>query len=967
MKSEPYLILNRPFQSSLFRILLLGIVLLSSSISAQENIDEVERRLENLRRNPVFRELMERGKKPALTEAQKKILADAVRGMDDAAITRQLQQMGLSTEGSIHRRRERLETALGILPPPELPDQKPPPAVAIENASEGEYLRGAEDKRGLLKLRGRIRIRLKKGVILADLVIVDPKRKELYAEGNLQYRTADALIRAERMIFSQELGTGIMYNANGYQKPVYFIGRNLTMIRPGKFGVSHAFFSSCAAELPHYNFTARKIWIYEGRRIVAVGVVYYVGGVPVLPLPFLFASEWGTGVILQAGYGQLQGFFLQSTYQFSDPQAAQSSWMPMYYRFTLDGYQNTGEAVGAEFSKFSPQVNYLIQGGAARFKEYGIIGDYREKDALRVTNQVPDDYGFIGRQDHDWYKIFAIMNARKFEAQKNHVRNVYLRLEDYSHMMYEFEFGARYQPTSTIPALYENSEAGRGLIRPTTNWNLIYSERWDTLSVRLEATRNRVWLVRPDSTRDRPVSSWKDFYYTPANDTIPSLDLNKNFYLGRLPLADAPVYWDHTLHVDLQKRYSEGSVYQTLNNNLYRTDLHSFFSWYPYITFRPLLGGGAQKTVVRERDEIDDTLAREAARNSYQFFITEDEFTFGPDFLFMRALHIYKQSFKEELKDAPEVRIKAVGQERIQGCPLDCPVEEDQKINETLVALETHPLANLSFSVESIYDHRKFQYPVGYRERWYYPTARLDYLIDFLNFGRPERENLLNRRKLHFIQLRITDDYVYDFVRQRDHSNVLGLNFQTGGFDLWLLRRLRYLELGYYWYHVYYNQKLDHMRFTFKTDIQLTRNFFLEMELESRAVNIERYSRDSTDAEGKSDYVAFEHDIINSSGIAGPEKRQKSVFNVGYFECALIMDLHEWEMRLGYSLEQKSILTGVGSVDIVHFYDNKVFFSLTMLRFDVGGTADRPSRFLIHRRQVRSTDLGRSSIRAVRN
>ncbi len=922
----------------------------ASGLHAQER-DDVSRRLDRLRRNPIVRELLERSRKSELSEAQKQLLEKAVKSLSDAEVVDLLGEMGLSAEGSNLRKRERLRIALGLEQPPNLPEPPRAGQIGLENAAEGEYLQGEEDSRGLLKLRGRIRLRLPSGVLTADTVIVDIKRRELYAEGNLEYRSQNGLVKAERFIYSQSLGTGILYRASGYEKPIHFVGKNLLQSGPKQFALSHAWFTSCAAERPHYNFTARKVWVRDGRQITAVGVLYHVGGVPLLPLPFVYASDWGTGISTQIGYGRVQGWFMQNTYQFSMPDAASSSFLPMYYRFTLDGYQNTGHAFGAEFYRFSAPLNYIIQAGAAEYHRYEAIPDFREKDAIRITNRVQRRDGTIGKEIYQWQKLFAIFNAKDSEASKNSVRNVHLRYEGYTHQLYEFEYGGRYQPASTIPALYESSEAGRGLIRPTTNWSLAYNEQWDDLSLRVGAQRTRLWLEASDYTQSR---------YVPASDIIPDVDIRKRFFLGRLPWKDMPVYWRHRLHTDIKNEYAAGQTFRSLNNNLYQTDFGSYLSFYPYVTFRPLVGYGAQKTIPQNRT-ADPDVERQARRASYQFAFTEDELVLGPDVLHVRATYRRKDSFKEEEADASTFSYK--DRDDIRNDRMDT----SQKLNETEVALESYAVHNLLVSLSSIYDHRTYNEDVSYRERWYYPVFRLDYLVDFLNFGRRDRENLLSTRRHHFLQMRLTNDLMYDSIRQDYHSNLAGFNFQAGGFDLPLLKRLRYLEMGFYWYHVYANQALDHMRYSLRGDIQLTRYLFLEWELEARAVDSERYVTSSVDENGEPDHVNFRDDVVDGTGANGARKRQETVFNIGYFECALIIDLHEWEMRLGYSIEQRSLLAGVGSLEVVNFYDNKVFFSMTLMRFDIGSVRDRPSRFLLHRRRVHPGDLGRSGIGTVRN
>lgn len=935
----------------------------STALHAQEEIQE---RLDRLRSNPLFQQIFEQSR-PGLTDTQKKLLLKAVDSLSEEEIDEALKSLGLAVDGSAAMRKERLKVAVGLSKPQELPQAPRSDAIGIENAAEGEFMRGEDDKTGLLILRGRIRLRLPQGTVLADTVIVDTNRKELFAEGNLIYTRnpgkdgeGGGEIQAERMLYDQRLGTGILYNADGFLSPVYFMGQSIQQIGEKKISVSHVYFTTCSQRRPHYNFTARKVWLYEDEKVAAAGVLYYVGGIPLLPLPFLYASPWGTGIISQMGYGQIQGFYMQNTYQFSVPDAYTSSFLPTAYRFKADIYERTGHSFGIDFFRFSPGLNYYVELGASEFKRYEVAGDFRTTGQFRITNAVTRADGTIGKDEYKWYKAFALLNYRAQNLKNNSVRNVQLRFEDYSHRMYEFEFGGRYTPTSTIPALYQRGEADRGLIRNTTNWNLVYNEAFDDFSIRVQAQRDRAWLEN---------SNYQDSQFIPVSDIAPSVDLKKKWTLGRIPWLDTPVIWENALYSDLTKTYSSGKTYQTKNTNLFTSGLRTFFSPIQYVTFQPFVGYGAQKTTAHTPTRVNYTttgtvttqgvstndfkaLEKEAARQSYQFLFTEDELVLGPDLLFLRAIYRRKESFKEEEKDAPAVNVYGF--------------DQNQKVHEVEGSLEAYPINRLSLSLTSIYDLRQYQFPVEQKDRWYYPVFRADYYLDFINLFREERENLLSRRKMHFMGLRISNDYIYDARNKRDHGNIAGLSFESGGFDLVLLRRLRFFEAGFYWYHVYYNPALDHMRFNMKLDLQILRWLFLETELESRATEIERYRKDSKDSNGYYNYVSFPQDLVNASGLAGRQRRENAVFNIGTFEGALVMDLHDFEFRLGYRMEQRSMLAAAGTIENVTFYDSKVYFSLTLLRFDIGGVSDRPSRFIIDRRRVRPQDIGRLPVQSSR-
>ncbi|MCB1173498.1 MAG: hypothetical protein KDK39_08040 [Leptospiraceae bacterium] len=928
----------------LFGLLLLGGLCLAAPLTAQNQTAELEKRLqelETLRQNPLYQQLF--GQQDGLSADQKAVLNQAIDKLEDAELTNSLERLGLNKSGNLIARRLRLKMALGLVAKPEFPAPAKAGDIAIENASEGEYIQGAEDGRGMLKLQGRIRVRTPEGTFKANLVIIDSERQEIYGEGDVVFESERATITAERIIYNKKLHNGIIYNAAGIANPVFVIGKSIRQIRENRFTASDAWFTSNAARIPHYHFTARRIWLYEDNTVFAAGVWYHVGGVPLLPLPFLYASDWGTGIISQIGHSDVQGWFWENTYRFSDPDAVYSSWRPSSWKFKADWHENLGELFGIEVFRYSPNLNYFIDLDVARFKRYEIIGDFRERDNIAVTNQVRRDDGTIGADERRWYKIFALVNFRMNNREHDMTRNLYLRFEDYSHPLFDYEFGGRYEPDNTAFALYKNSEAGRGLLHTNTNWQLTYNETRGDLNVRVSATRNQTWNVQ--------TGYYDDGEYDPVSDVAPEVDISHQWLLGHLPVAEMPLYWTHLVHTDLTREYSLGKDFKNNNHNQYETAFYSYTALYPWISFEPRVGYGIQKTIPQNltgsaTDDTTQTL--EARKNSYQYVFSETKLTFGPDELSLGVTHRLKDSFKEDQNDAPVVNITGF--------------TGNQKTNETEFELQTKPWLYTQFSLNAIYDHREFTDDIESRERWSYPIFRSDIFYDFLNPAQERRENLLSRNKIHFLQLHLTNDYIYDPFYKRDHSNVAGVTFEMGGFDLWLLERLRYLEFSYYWYHVYFDPALDHMRYSMKLDLQLWEWGYLEMELESRATDIERYSGSSKDEDGISNHVNFTRDIANGLGLNGRQKREDAVFNVASFETALILDVEDFEYRIGYEMSQKSMFAGNTSLELVTYYDNRIFFSLSFLKFNLRNNGSDGSRYWLNRTRVRPGDVGSQPI-----
>ncbi|MFN3603244.1 MAG: hypothetical protein ACK4UJ_00895 [Leptonema sp. (in: bacteria)] len=826
------------------------------------------------------------------------------------------------------------------------------PKIKIENIDSNTFFFGEEQSKGVIRFFGRIKVSIGNGFLYADEVIIDTNRKEFFAYGNIEYYEENSYIQVEKVIYDYEADYGIFYNGSGYKDPVYFTGIHIVGIGEKRFEISDAYFTSCSKEKPHYHFTAKKVFLFENNEILALGVWYYIGGVPLVPLPFYYSNEWGTGVITQFGYSNISGYYLQNTYQFSVPLAFLNPILPIAYRLKLDYYEKKGFFFGSEMYRFSPLFSYIFDLGFSEFKRYEIIPDYREKDLIRTTNQILQKDGTYKEEKYKWTKVFAILSYNYNDPEKNRVQKISLRFVNYSHRLFEYEFGARIIPTATLPALYRNTDAGRGLIQNENEFVIYYNDKIDDLTINLQAYRKKIW---------KESSNFADSKYIPINDVLPNLDIRKNHFLGYF--LSLPFYWDLNYHYDQSKTYSDKKPYYTQHTNRAETNINTFFSFFDFISFRTLIGYGAQKiTPVKENISEDafKSLTIYTKKQSYEYTFQKHQWILGVPELNFEFNYTKKETFKEELLDTNLVNLTGFNNR--------------QKINETQVKFNFYPFDFFNFTAESIYDHREFEFKRPYLERWSYPIVRTEFYLNFLNLFKESRYHLLSKKRIHRFELKISNDYVYDHLNTRDHSNLLGISFIMSNFDLLFLKRLRYLEIGYFWYHIYYQPQLDHMRYLSKLDIQITKQIYFEMEIESRLTQPERYSKQEEcrfvdgnlkcipnpwlpDSEKK---TSFWQDVIDSTGIRGIDKRKNSAFSIGFFRGIFIFDLHDWELKIGYELQQKSILAGVNTISVINFYDNIVFFSFNFVKFDIGGLQTQPSRFIINRQKVNPYDIGKT-------
>ena len=804
--------------------------------------------------------------------------------------------------------------------------------IEFENAQSANYMNVEEGEGGIVKLFGRIKIKFKSGgYILANKVVIDTSSQEFYAEGDLRYLTNNnSEIKAERLIYSRRLGQGVLYNARGFNNPIYFIGKNIRILGNNRLLINHVRFTTSLLKNPHYHFTAKLVGFYEDGTFFATGVLYYVGGVPLIAFPFLYSSPFGTGIKSQLGRGDTQGNFIQNTYSFGVPSVDKfKGILPNYYSFTFDTYQVTGSAIGITAERKASNLDYSINLGYAKFQRYDLVNG-------SITNQVQKCTGAdtstdkrictTGTETYDWKKINIILNSKLNEIDKNHIRNIIFYFKNYGNYVYDYEFGKRFNPTATFPALYSTLRLDGSRLQPLQGWYISYEEVWDTLSLKVKAKRDEVWTTR---------QNFQDSSYDPAQDILPNIALSKRFTLGKIPYFNTNVNWFHEINYLVTKNFQNGNEF--INSSLieYKSKLNLSLPFTNWFYWDPLIGYGARKnttTIVSDDAVLKASVLYEGQRQSYQYLYSENKFGFGDFKTQLEITQRNKVSFKEERADIPEISRNGLN--------------NNQTLNETEFNFNWIALAYLNFNINTIYDGRPYPSNVTNNLRWYYPIFRTDFLIDWFNLFEYNRENLLSRNKVAFIQNHITNDFIYDPTFNRSHSNILGLNLELGGFDTKGFKRLRYLEIGLLWYHVYFDPNLDHLRYVFKSDWQISDNIYWEFALESRASDPNRYNSNSIDRNNNKNSVNFINDIGNSFGLGTGNNARKTVFNIYALSTGLILDLKDWEFRLDYEIQQSYIPQLSNNILGTVYYDRRLSFGLNLIRVSLGKVS-RPSRFLI--------------------
>ena len=817
-------------------------------------------------------------------------------------------------------------------------DQERESKFRIENVDQAKFLRGSQTGQGLFRLHGRMRIVLKNGTIEADSVLIDIDRGELLAQGNLLYLEDDGRagkIKLKRFSYNIKTGSGSLYDASGLRNNFRIEGKTLQRVgkdKSSKLIAKDFSYFPLKGVLPHYAFKMEKIWFYPDGTFLAKNISYEVGGVPIFKLPIFYSGYLGTGIITQVGFTRQRGYFIQNTYQFTRP--TDNDWSPQLYRFKLDYYEFTGELFGFAIARDKDPLDYFFSIDIARYKRYRLLGSGNNIDVTNTVDLCQRDTGNItcslGQDFIPTYKFLFLSNYKYKNLEKDQVRNIRLVIENYNNYLFDYEFGNRLIPADGYSALYSSSlDSDRLPLKTNNHWLFHYSETIKDFSVSLRLERLQIWQNE---------IIFRESRYDPLIEISPELTLSHRTEIGEVQGFASPIYFTNDFQIQRSLTFENREIFNQLLDFSYDSQFHFLFPFLPTITLESIFGYGFNNSVVdlnqanvNPLSTLDNAiilrdLRLEADRDSYFYGYTEQILTFGSAQTYLQTTYRYKTPTQAREKQTIFFDQKGF--------------VNNQHVNELDWEFATFPRPSIFISLRTIYDLRNFPTAVPANHRWYYPVWDMQFKIDWLNPLYHSRENLLSRNRHQFVETIISNSYVYNTITSKDHSNLFGINFQIGGYNSKLFKRIRHIGLQLYWYHFYANNALDQVRFIFSIDLQIAKRIYWEMNVDSRVFAPENLRN-------LGDVIT---DFIDGLGINGFNRQRNTHFNARLLDTNLIFDLEDWELRFGYELAQQNVLTSTNTgSNIAVFYDSKIYMAFNFSRIDLDVGSGRANRFILDR------------------
>ena len=206
-----------------------------------------------------------------------------------------------------------------------------------------DYVEYDEESKNIYA-RGNVKINYGDVQLNCNEAAFNTENRKIQAKGEVILKDERGTYSGERMDYDLKTKEGLIEKARFSSPPWFCGGPKIQKEGPEKIIIHRGFFSTCDLDAPHYSLHARKIIIYPKKKIIAYNVLFYVGKVPILYLPFYIQplKKQKYKLDIRIGSNSEQGQFVKI--KFGYPLSLYT-----YGKLYLDCMSNKGVGVGLEF------------------------------------------------------------------------------------------------------------------------------------------------------------------------------------------------------------------------------------------------------------------------------------------------------------------------------------------------------------------------------------------------------------------------------------------------------------------------------------------------------------------------------------------------------------------------------------------------------------------------------------------
>lgn len=181
--------------------------------------------------------------------------------------------------------------------------------------------------------------------IYCDKAEYNPDTRDILLMGNVRIYQDKGVFNGQRALYNLETKHVRALEFQGEVLPMKFRALSMNSINTKEFTVRDGVMTTSDSSMPSWSVHSRGLRIYDKDRVIFLNSTLYAGKMPVLWLPYLYASLKETGFQIMPGYDSTWGGYLLSSY--SMPLTSDNALMA---RFHADYRSMRGFATGLDLT-----------------------------------------------------------------------------------------------------------------------------------------------------------------------------------------------------------------------------------------------------------------------------------------------------------------------------------------------------------------------------------------------------------------------------------------------------------------------------------------------------------------------------------------------------------------------------------------------------------------------------------------
>lgn len=166
-----------------------------------------------------------------------------------------------------------------------------------------------------INLKGRAKVHYEDSEISADSMYIDLKREQAFTFGSTVMVDGEQILLGKDVAYDVKSQTGYLNRGISKLEKAFYSGAEVRKVGNKIYDVEDGTFTTCEYAEPDFWFSAKKLRIYQGDKIVGKPVIAWVNHFPVFYFPFMTMpirrGRHSGFLIPEPGYNNVDGKFVR--------------------------------------------------------------------------------------------------------------------------------------------------------------------------------------------------------------------------------------------------------------------------------------------------------------------------------------------------------------------------------------------------------------------------------------------------------------------------------------------------------------------------------------------------------------------------------------------------------------------------------------------------------------------------------